>query len=68
MADKFQCDSCKQMFKPLEKRGTIELKADGSDVLPHANFVGKLDLCNTCFAKYEQMFIHVNPELTPFVG
>ena len=68
MANKFECDSCKELFEPDMKRGYIELNAINSDILPHANFRAKLDLCNGCFNKYQQMFININPLLKPFTG
>ncbi len=68
MAMKFECDSCKETFDPEYHRGYIELVAKGSDNLPHANFKGRLDLCNKCFEKYQNMFVNVNPQLKPFTG
>lgn len=68
MADKFECDSCKQIFNPEQKRGYIELKANGWDSMPHANFSGRLDLCNGCFEQYQAKFIQVTPALKPFRG
>ncbi len=68
MADKFECDSCKQIYDPDQKRGTLELKAIGWDSMPHANFSGRLDLCVKCFNEYQAKFQHINPALTPFRG
>lgn len=68
MADKFECDSCKEVFDLDQKRGYIELVAKGWDTLPHANFKGRLDLCNGCFDKYQAQFVNVNPQLKPFSG
>lgn len=68
MADKFECDSCKQLKSPDEKRGTLELKAFGCDTLPHANFSGKLEICGICFSKYQKMFMDINPMLAAKMG
>lgn len=68
MADKFECDSCKQTYNPEEKRGTITLDAIGSDVMPSVNPKIKLDLCKTCFVKFHGQFVHINPLLAPFTG
>jgi hypothetical protein len=68
MADKFECDSCKKIFDPDQKRGHVELKAIGWDSLPHANFSARLDLCKGCFDKYQAMFIQITPSLKPFRG
>lgn len=68
MAAKFECDSCKEVKDPDEKRGTITLAADGWDSLPHQNPKLVLDLCRTCFDKYHNMFVHITPKLAPFRG
>jgi hypothetical protein len=68
MADKFECDSCKKIWEPTQKRGTITLDAIGSATMPSLNPKITLDLCNGCFDKYLQAFIHINPQLAPFRG
>ncbi len=68
MADKFECDSCKQTFAPEEKKGSITLDAIGSNFMPSINPKIKLDLCTGCFDKYHAQFIAINPQLAPFRG
>lgn len=68
MADKFECDSCKEIKDPDQKRGTITLAAHNWETLPHANPKITLDLCRTCFEKYHNMFVSINPQLAPFRG
>ncbi len=68
MADKFECDSCKETFDPEQKRGSVTLDAINSDIMPSLNPKIKLDLCNKCFEKYHNMFINITPKLAPFRG
>lgn len=68
MADKFECDSCKEIKEPTEKRGTLTLDAKMSDVMPSLNPKITLDLCTVCFQKYYDKFVEINPQLAPFRG
>ncbi len=68
MAEKFECDSCKNIFNPDQKRGYVELKAIGWETLPHANFSPRLDLWLGCFVKYQAKFVEITPSLKPFRG
>lgn len=68
MADKFECDSCKEMFNPDQKKGTLTLDAINSNIMPSLNPKITLDLCTGCFDKYHAKFISINPQLAPFRG
>lgn len=68
MADKFECDSCKGMFNPDQKKGTLTLDAINSNIMPSLNPKITLDLCTGCFDKHHAKFIAINPELAPFRG